>query len=416
MDRNVLQMVVVVLVLFLSVNPANPQTADELFTTGHFEKAEEAYRQVLQADPDNLSALIRMGESATYSNKLKLAEEWLTKAFAIAPDNRKVNILLGETFYRKDDFTKAAMYFRAAGMVPRADKLELFKGLIPNRISGERDSTTIKFETLDPLPVVKARINRGKEILLLLDTGGPDLILDTDFAREMNISIAEGASGVFAGGRTAGVGNGKIDQLVLGDFTVHHVPIGSMPLRNRVKMPKPIDGILGTVLLYHFIPTIDYIHGSLVLRKRTEDHFRKVRKDALQKNAIAFPFWMAGDHFLLAHGMINDKGPYFFHMDTGGAGLGFGGERKYLEGAGVDLTAKPVQMMGAGGPVDVIPVNIERISLGGAVEKDVRGNCLEQQPLSRMLGLEVAGTISHEFFKLYSVTFDFSEMIAYLEK
>jgi predicted aspartyl protease len=87
-----------------------------------------------------------------------------------------------------------------------------------------------------------------------------------------------------------------------------------------------------------------------------------------------------------------------------------------LEGAGVDLKAKPVQFMGAAGPVDVIPVHIEKISLGDAVEKGVRGNCWEQQPLSKMLGLEVAGTISHEFFKHYSVTFDFSEMKAYLKR
>jgi hypothetical protein len=56
---------------------------------------------------------------------------------------------------------------------------------------------------------------------------------------------AEGRSGVFAGGRTAGVGNGKIDQLVLGDFTIKNVPISSLPLRNRLRLLKQTDGILG---------------------------------------------------------------------------------------------------------------------------------------------------------------------------
>ena len=41
---------------------------------------------------------------------------------------------------------------------------------------------------------------------------------------------------------------------------------------------KQIDGIIGTTLFYHFLTTMDYPHGELVLRRkdaRSLDEFKK---------------------------------------------------------------------------------------------------------------------------------------------
>jgi hypothetical protein len=73
--------------------------------------------------------------------------------------------------------------------------------------------------------------------------------------------------GTFAGGQHADVQNGRIESLTVGDWTIKNLPIAMIALRQLSKDldVKRIDGCIGTNLLYHFLATLDYPHGELVL-------------------------------------------------------------------------------------------------------------------------------------------------------
>ncbi len=279
---------------------ATVESADALFEEGKFGDAGEIYRQVATQDRKNLRAAARLGYIALLSNRLDEAKEWLEKASAILPDQSSVKVLLAEVFYRRDEFGKAGRLLGAVGAEPRAKMLASFKGLKPYEVQGSSQSTSVKFVMTNPLPVVQVRVNGGKEVNFFIATGGAEVTLDTEFAREIGIPQFGSQTGNFAGGKKAAVGHGRIDSLTLGDWVIKNLPAGVLNTRQFSKPVfggKQIDGILGTVLFYHFISTLDYPSGELILRRKTGENLKEVEQAGPGKTSVV-PFWMAGDHFM----------------------------------------------------------------------------------------------------------------------
>jgi Predicted aspartyl protease len=65
--------------------------------------------------------------------------------------------------------------------------LESFKGQTPYELHGDGTTTRVKFVKTDPLPIVNVRVNGGKEVTFFIDTGGSEVTLDTDFAKELGV-------------------------------------------------------------------------------------------------------------------------------------------------------------------------------------------------------------------------------------
>ena len=63
----------------------------------------------------------------------------------------------------------------------------------------------------------------------------------------------------------------RIESLAVGDWTIKNLPVVTLALRQLSAGlgVKRIDGCIGTTLLYHFLATLDYPHGELVLRRKT---------------------------------------------------------------------------------------------------------------------------------------------------
>ena len=71
---------------------------------------------------------------------------------------------------------------------------------------------------------------------------------------------------------------------------------------------KSIDGCIGTNLLYHFLATLDYPHGGLVLRRKTAKNLEQFAA-ASSGNSVAVPFWIASDHFMVGWGRVETIPP-----------------------------------------------------------------------------------------------------------
>ena len=386
--------------------------ADKLFKEGKFTEAEDVYEKIVKKDPENYGAVLALGRINLYKNSLEESEKWLRKAIELNPEDETPKALLAEAYYRRDNFQEAALLFRDIQKIPMAKKLHYLSAKIPYQIESDVDVTSVEFVQTDPLPMVKMRINNSEEVLFLIDTGGWELIVETEFAAQYGAKKFGGLLATYAGGMQDSTFHGAVEQVEIGDFKIKNVPvhINNSPQSMAAMMGQPIRGVIGTVFLYHFIFTFDYPEGKLILQRKTEENKRKMKNEIRSKDNIIVPFWMSGDHIMVAWGTVNKSKPMLFFVDTGLAGGGFIGTERTIEEANIQLPEESHEGVGGGGKVRIKRAVVDEITLGEAKEKSVVGLFGANPHLDDMLGYRVGGILSHGFFRPYKLTFDFTTM------
>jgi len=396
------------------------ESADSLFKAGKFAEAEKLYSKVLAEDPKNYQAAVRLGNIALLANRLDEAQKWLTRAIELKPDERSPKALLAEVYYRQDDFGRAAPLFAAAGKEAKAKKLESFKDTVPYQIEGNAQVSHLKFVHTDPLPLVQVKVNGSEEVNFIIDTGGGEVIIDTEFAKKVGAAEFGATQWTFGGDQKADMGEGRVDSLTLGDFVVKNVPVNILSTRRfaAAARGKQVDGIIGTVLLYHFISTMDYANGELILRRRTKENLKQIEQQAEAEKQIIIPFWLVGDHLMVAWGRVNKSQSVLLYVDTGAAGVGFTGPQSILDEAGIKLSGgQEIEGIGGGGTVKAIPFVVDELSLGKAKERNIIGVFgAFPASLEHWNGFRIAGIISHQFFRPYALTLDFTGMRLFLKR
>lgn len=389
-------------------------TAEDLLRAGRFTEAEQALTERLAARPKDASTLLELGYLALLRNGSVAAEQRLSAALQVKPKLKEAQALLAEVYYRRDDFGRAAAFFEKAGQGAKARKLAAFAGRQPYRIEGASPIARLPFVRTDPLPVVTVRVNGSEPGRFIIDTGGGELILDRVFAEKVAAARFGAERAYFGGGKTAPVEHGRVDSVVLGDLTVHDVPVNIMDLGavGPALGEARIDGIVGTVLLYHFLSTIDYANGELVLERRGAGALDRAPGDAACAGDVELPFWMADDHFIVTWGAVNSGPPMLFFVDTGLAGAGFTCPPSTVKAAGLELRQDQAGTgQGGGGEMAVVPFVVDELSLGEVRRQRVDGLAGPFPPqLESDLGFRLGGLISHQFFRSGALTLDFAAM------
>jgi tetratricopeptide (TPR) repeat protein len=409
-------------------NQREIDSANRLFEVGKFAEAGELYARIEAQNPKDYSAILQLGRLALLSNRLDDAQKWLEEAIALQPGDDDAKVMLAEAFYRRDDFQKAAASLNGVeantnkliiAQYPTLNvaKLESFKGQTPYELHGDGQATSLKFLNTGPLPVVSVRVNGGDEVTFFIDTGGSEVVLDTDFARELGLPQFGEVQGTFSGGEHADVGQSRIESLALGDWTVKNLPVATLALRQLSAGlgVKRIDGIIGTTLFYHFLATLDYPHGELELRRKTAES-REEFAAASSDNSVAIPFWIASDHFMVGWGRVETMPPALLFVDTGLAGAGVKLAESVIKEAGIKLEEdKAYEGAGGGGTLKIVPYTVRQLSFGDMREDDVAGLYDGPFPWENTFGFHLAGMVGHDFFKPYAVTFDFENMQIFLQ-
>ena len=403
-------------------------SADRFFQAGKFAEARKVYSQIVARNPKNHSATLQLGRIALLSNRLAHAQKWLEKAISLQPGDADAKVMLAETLYRRDDFQKAAAALNGVDVSSNklitqqyptlnVAKLESFKGQTPYELQGEGTSTGVKFVKTDPLPVVNVRVNGSDEVTFFIDTGGSEVTLDTEFAKELGVPQFGAVQGTFSGGQHAEVQQGRIESLTVGDWTIRNIPTAMFPLRQLSKDlgVKRIDGVIGTTLFYHFLATMDYPRGELVLRRKTAKSREAFRATSSGKRVVV-PMWMAGDHFMLGWGRVETLPPTLLFVDTGLADAGVKLAESVIKQAGIKLEEdKATEGAGGGGTLKIVPYTVHQLSFGDIKEENVPGLYDGPFPWENMFGFHLAGMVGHDFFKRYAVTFDFQNMQIFLQ-
>jgi len=353
-------------------------------------EAKAAYLEALQDRPGDPGLLKRLGDLCLYENRPEDAVRHLGEALERSsgprrgwPLNVPIRAQLGMAHYRMDRFAAASEQFAVA---------------------------RLEFVVTDPLPALELSVNGGPPTLFLVDTGGAELVLDTRLAMEAGAEMVSSLNGEYSGRRKARTGLGRVGSIQAGDLRIHDVPVHTLDLGDLPRfLGIDVRGILGTRLLMHFLPTIDYPGGALILRRGPAP--------ALQDPARTIPFWLADTHLILARGRLNGLPPTCFWVDTGLVGSGFLASETQLRTAGVAIDWSTAEEgPGGGGLVKEANVLIDSLTLGEGDEAITRAavpGMVQDKPLSIFgdrLGFEVGGLISHAFFRPYALTIDFTNM------
>ncbi len=393
---------------------AEAETAARLFKQGDFAAAEKALAQVLAKDRQHYEAAFLKSKIALLANRLDEAQKWALAASQLRPQEREPKTILAECFYRRDDFSNAARYFREIGREAMAKKLESFRGQTPYQMARKTAIARMKFIQTDPLPLIAVRINASEELNFLLDTGGAELIVDPETAKQVGAQLFGAETATYAGGRKSAYEHGRLDSITLGDMVLHHIPIHVLSTRpfSAVARGKPVHGVIGTVLLYHFLTTVDYVNGELRLQPRTGAQRKEVEQTAKREGWVAVPIWMAGDHIIVARGTVGKSEPTLFFIDTGLAGRGFAAPPSTLEQAGITVNeSQALSGVGGGGTVRAVPFTVDQLTLGEIKKQNISGLAGVFPPaLEYGQGFRIGGLISHLFFRDFILTFDFTDM------
>lgn len=354
------------------------------FAQGQFEEAESAYEKAVSTNPDDAMALAGLARARLNNGKEDQAIELANRALAIAPNNPVAMSTLNIAQARKAAFAPDRF------VIKRSDQ----------------STAVIKFIRTDPLPVVSLIIG-SKTVNFLIDTGGPNIVLSPALAQELGLPLEEAGQGVFAGGLQARVRRTVVPKIQIGGIEISNVPagvIGDGSTPNGFKT----DGVIGTGFLMHFLSTLDYCRGELVLAPRADSAKFQAQAQAAGDNIVRM--WLIGDHFIFARGRLNQAPEGLLFVDTGLAGAGLAPSKEALDEAKIAIDmSNPKTGMGGGGPVQFVDFRASA-TLGKLTRNDVLGNyIIGANPLGGM-PFKTNGIISHSFFRQSRLTFDFEAM------
>lgn len=358
------------------------QSGDDLYKAGDFSAAKAAYSAELNASPNDVAAALGSARIAFYENRLDEAHTLATRALALdTSKNPAIPRLLSQIDARR-------------GVLASAKSLT-----VPG--TGVR----VPLIATDPLPLVELQVN-GHIAHCIIDTGGPDLTLDPQFAKSVGLKAQDsGITGQFAGNRSLQMQSATGANVTIGGISIPNLTVDLIPSWGTDFFPgQRVDGIIGTVFLSRFRATLDYPRHQLVLEPRTAS-------PALAANAIIAPLWLVGDHFIITRGSVNNIRNLTLMVDTGFAGGGFVPSESIITAAHVrTFPDKATTGVGGGGEVKLVPATADQLCVGAACQANVPGGYTPGGSPTDGFPFKISATASHMFFEHYALTFDFTNM------
>lgn len=376
-----------------------------LLRLGRFDDAKVILERALALDARDPIALAGLGKIALFRNDLDTALPLLEAAAKID------DTATGDLYAAR---IRAGQYEAAAGMAEtlgQQGRAELFRRMAAGdtyQLSQSEPVIELRWRRSYPIPLVRAKLN-GRVVLMAIDTGASDLLIDDSAARLAKIQpMAYDAVTKWAGTRTV-IRNTMVQEIELGDLTIRNVPAGILNLRKYSLEVNPrgerVAGVIGINLLKRFTPTIDYAAERLYLRRDPASF-----QAAATAQRVPFEVW--GENEITLYGTLSGSRPMAMAVETGLPYCGVGAPKEVMEEIGVKPGAVANLVKGAGSWLQGLPwgaVTVPTVSVGPVVKAKVPGwqGALESSELWRH-GVRRDAIVSHDFFIGKRVTLDWT--------
>jgi predicted aspartyl protease/Flp pilus assembly protein TadD len=405
--------------------------------SGDFRNSVEEFRTALSIQENESLAIAGLAMVDFYENRLGSALRGLRRAVDLDSGEPDYLFNLGQASARSEKYKEAAdSYERFLIIAPKtdADRRDRIRGLIEflrylgrqntlYDLSG-KNKTDVLFEPVDGRPVLKVRINGGKDSLrFVLDTGSGMSVISEETAKKLGLrSVARGglARAVGGGGKFEIV-YGFLSSLELGDVKIGNVPVY---IRHFFDDKNPVDGYLGLSVISRFIAAVDYGNNTFSLRRASnssEPDPEAANPDSSGQSrlagAIEIPVRTTASGFLSGEVIVEGiEKPLNFIVDTGASVSVVSEKLSEAEDLGSYLQPTRMRVFGAAGIAeDVKMVLLPKVLLGSFARERINAAVLDLEPLNETAGFTQDGILGANFLRHFRVSFDFPRGVIRLE-
>ncbi len=378
-----------------------------LLRLGRYDDATRMFQAALGHAPGDAAACAGLGKLALFAGRLAEAESLLALAVATDRDREWVSDLYAARVQRSA-YGTAAPLAEELGDPGRAEMLRMLDATPPYRLTPGPEQTRIPWNRAYPIPLVRAKIN-GKAVLMAIDTGARDLLLDPSYARRTDTQTFPSQTLVsWLGNRTTGA-NAIVQRLELGGMTIENVPAALVSLRKWSLEANPagetVGGVIGINVLRAFTPTLDYVGQALVLRRPGVAFTPPVGT-----RRIPFEIW--GESDLTVWGNLNGGRRMAMMVHSGVPGCGVAAPAEVWQELGIKSGTVSKIMKGAGSWLGGRPwnhVTVPTVTAGTISSGKLDGwsGAMDSADLWRH-GVRRDALLSNDFFRDYRVTYDWT--------
>ncbi len=412
-----------------------------MLATGDFHLSVEEFRTALSLNPDQAMAIAGLAMIDFYENRTAACVAGLRRAISIDPDEPDYFFDLGQAAARLKRYKEAAdAYERFLVIAPRTDenrRARLLGWIDFLRYLGQQgdlyslggaERSVLPFDAVDYRPIIKVRINGGKELRFVLDTGSGMSVLSEETARKV------GVRAVARGGYALAVGGGGRFEIVYGYLTsidVGEVHIENVPvyIRHFYEEREPVDGYLGISALGRLITTVDYGARRLTLNRQrsseTADLATVINRPGKNDNSaptearpgVEVPMRTTSSGFLSGEVAIEGiQRPLNFIFDTGATTTVLSEKLAALDEAQGFIQKGRMRVVGAAGIAENVKMALlPKLAVGTYTRQNIDAAVLDLEPVNETSGFQQSGILGGNFLRYFRVVFDFQRGIVRLE-
>ncbi len=384
--------------------------ADALWSAGLFDEAEREFRDALALVPDMSRGRHGLAKSLASRSHLEDAVNEVQAALRSAPRDAEIHHTLGAIFERLNRYEEAAAsYTNYVNLLPNKDKsdkalwskaqirfLQAFKGRPANSLDENSRGLlhTVPFKLVQDKVIVKARINGGRWVDFVLDTGSEQTTISRQIGQAAGVvpityTLSAGVGEV----GLRGLQLARLDTFEVGTLKVADVPvlIKNPALKGipRREMESFSPMALGLSM------TIDYRTRMLTIAEQLPEDDADIRLP-LRMHRLA-----------MVRGLINAERAAYFVVDTGGEVISISkatadalapvslGRRIALKVYGTSGWDRDAFLMQG---LNLRFLDIEYSNFSVVV--------LNLRAPSVLLGFQLGGIVGHKFLSPYRVSMD----------
>ncbi len=361
------------------------------------------FAHALALAPGDETAIAGLGRIALLQDDGERADSLLSSLVVRAPD---VTRDLYNARLRRGRWKSAA---ELAEMVGEPGRAALLQRIADDEAAWHVEGpthVTLPWIRCWPVPIVKVRLN-GQPVLMAVETGVADLVLDPATARRCNVTLLPEQAPLDWGGERVAARLAVVQRLALGAMHVTDIPAATVSLRRWSLEANPegeqVGGLIGANLLARFTPTLDYRRCRLELRRRDV-------VPTFTPGAQRIPFELWGEREITVYGSLAAGRRMAMVLQTGLPGCGVGAPPEVFEEVGLKSGAlsRAVQSAGSltggrGWPTVLVPT----VTVGPLVRDKLNGfaGAVDSADLWRH-GVRRDALLSSDFLREQRVTVD----------
>ncbi|MGE0361005.1 MAG: aspartyl protease family protein [Vicinamibacterales bacterium] len=396
-------------------SPKNPEAiavhADALWSAGLFDESEREFREVLDREPEMSRGRHGLAKALASRSKLEDALLEVLAALRTSPRDGELHHTAGTILERLKRFDQAAAaYTNYVNLLPNKDRsdkaawskaqirfLQAFKDRAANAIDPASAGRlhTVPFKLVQDKVIVKARINGGRWVDFVLDTGSEQTTISRQIGQSAGVvpityTLSAGVGEV----GLRGLQLARLDSFEVGTLKVRDVPvlIKNPALRGIPKREMESFSPMALGLSM----TIDYAARLLTIG------------ELLPEEAADIRLPMRMHRLAMVRGLINAERPAYFVVDTGGEVISISKATADALAPGRPLGRRiALKVYGTSGwDRDAFLMQGLNLQFRDIEYRNFSVVVLNLRAPSVLLGFQLGGIVGHRFLSPYRVALD----------